>query len=355
MISLPGCTDYITSIETPSLIKAEELQGGRVVKKNGKPLRYAGGFCMVFPYEKSSGKKVAVRCWTAHVPDAEKRSRQISQCLQKSGLPYFVEFNYVERGVATQLGVFPIIIMDWVEATPLKDYIENNINNPSAIRALADEFVKMTNELHRLGFSHGDLQHGNIMVSSTGQIFLVDYDSMFVPGLEGVTDEIKGLAGYQHPGRACLKYLSPKADYFSELIIYTSLLAFAKNPKLWTELNIDNTETLVFSQDDIENPSRSKIFSSLKSDSDLVGCVNAIETALSKTDINDLLPLSEAIVSDSERITKNVQKKWKNWSKPECSEPKINTAELKKKWEQVTQSEPETMTDVSLIISKWKK
>ena len=52
----------------------------------------------------------------------------------------------------------------------------------------------MSKDLHSVGFSHGDLQHGNIMVNSEGKLFLVDYDSMFVPGLENVSDEIKGLS-----------------------------------------------------------------------------------------------------------------------------------------------------------------
>lgn len=355
MTSLPGCTEYMTSIETPQLIKAAELRGGKVVTKNGKPLRYAGGFCVVFPYEESTGKKVAVRCWTAHVPDADRRSRQISQCLPKSGLPYFVGFDYVEQGLATQLGVFPIIIMDWVNATPLKDYLQKNIKNSSAIKILADEFLKMTNNLHRLSFSHGDLQHGNIMVTSTGQLFLVDYDSMFVPGLEGVTDEIKGLAGYQHPGRARLKYLSPKSDYFSELIIYTSLLALAKYPMLWEDFNIADTETLIFAQDDLDNPSGSAIFHLLKSDGELAECANAIEAALSKSNIEDLLPLNEAIIPESVKIVSGLHKKWEPRHVPKLIEPQIDKDNLKEKWSKLKQRVPVIPADVSPISSKWKK
>lgn len=354
MTPLPGCTEYLTAIETPQLIKAVELQGGKVVTKNGKPLRYAGGFCVVFPYEVSTGKKVAVRCWTAHVPDADRRSRQISQCLQESGLPYFVGFSYIEQGIATQLGVFPIIIMDWVNATPLKDYLQKNINNSSIIKALADDFLKMTEELHRLGFSHGDLQHGNIMVSSTGQLYLVDYDSMFVPGLEDVTDEIKGLAGYQHPSRDKLKYLSPKSDYFSEVIIYTSLLALAKHPKLWKDLNIEDTETLIFTQDDLDNPARSAIFHLLKSDSDLVECANAIETALSKSNIEDLLPLNEAIIPESVKIVSGLHQKWSPRYVAGPPESQADTDNLKEKWSKTKREEPVIPADVSPISSKWK-
>lgn len=354
MNSLPSCTEYIASIETPQLIKAEELHGGNVVTKNGKPLRYAGGFCIVFPYKKSSGKKVAVRCWTAHVPDAEKRSRQISLCLRQSGLPYFVGFDYIKHGIATSLGVFPIVIMDWIDATPLKEYLKSNIYNSYAIKSLTEEFRKMTDDLHRFGFSHGDLQHGNIMVSSTGKLFLVDYDSMFVPGLEKSTDEIKGLVGYQHPARTKLRYLSPKTDYFSELIIYTSLMALSKYPSLWKDLCIEDTETLLFTQEDLNDPSHSVVFKKLESDSELLDCAKAIELSLTKTDINDLLPLCEAIVPESTKIVVNLQNKWKKKVSPRTFEPIIVGDELKGKWTKTKTKVPQNTSDIIPISQKWK-
>ena len=76
----------------------------------------------------------------------------------------------------------------------------------------------MAKELHAAGVSHGDLQHGNIMVNADGSLILVDYDSMYVPSLEGYADEIKGLVGYQHPARWENCKCSPKADYFSEKV-----------------------------------------------------------------------------------------------------------------------------------------
>lgn len=173
MTLLPSCIDYLTSIETPQLLRSTELQGGSVVIKNGKPLRYAGGFCVVFPYRLRNGKKVAVRCWIAHVSDADKRCHQISTQLKGSGLPYFLRFEYIPQGIATSLGVFPIVIMDWVEAMPLKKYIKDNLNAPNRLIDLATDFLQMSKDLHAFDFSHGDLQHGNIMVNDEGKIFLV--------------------------------------------------------------------------------------------------------------------------------------------------------------------------------------
>lgn len=353
MTPLPSCGDYITSIETPQLLKAKELQGGAVVLKNGKPLRYAGGFCVVFPFKLQNNKKVAVRCWIAHVSDADKRSHQISAQLKNSGLPYFVGFEYIPQGIATSLGVFPIVIMDWIDAIPLKDYLKKNLNVPNRLFELANQFLQMSKDLHSAGFSHGDLQHGNIMVNSDGKLFLVDYDSMFVPGLENISDEIKGLSGYQHPGRNKQAYLSPKSDYFSELIIYTSILAIAHHPSLWNELEIEDTETLVFCQEDLDYPNRSSIISRLKADSSLSDCIESIVNALREPDIDKLLPLEEAIVSASTRLVEGLQEKWKPRPVQVTEQEPADIDGLKSKWKKSPEPASEPL-DVSSITSKWK-
>lgn len=355
MKTLPSCEDYITSIEVPKLIKANELNGGKVVSYNGSPVMYAGGFCVVFPFVLSSSKKIAVRCWTAHVPDADKRSNKIASELKKSGLPYFVKFDYIPQGIATSNGVFPIVIMDWVEASPLKEYINSHISDSSKISNLANQFKLMVADLHKASFSHGDLQHGNIMVANDGKIFLVDYDSMFVPGLEYASDEIKGLAGYQHPGRAKQKKLSHKSDFFSELIIYTSLIALAKYPQLWTQLNIEGTETLLFTQEDLNTPNKAKIFKVLKKDLELKPSVEAIEKALREPNIDNLLPLEEAIIPESTRIVGGLQEKWQKKTTPTKEESHVDLDSLSKKWKTPRRQSTKEEIDVTKITSKWKK
>ena len=230
MPTLPSCSDYSTSISVKGLIKAPKLSGGAPEIYKNKPIRYAGGFCIVFPYIVGNNK-YAVRCWHAHLEGAKERTKKIAESLKKMHLPYFVGFEYVDNGIATSTGVQPIVIMDWVDAKPLKTYIEENLGRQDILCQLADSFLKMTKDLHDNNISHGDLQHGNIMVKSNGEIVLVDYDSMYVPELDGWTDEISGLVGYQHPARWANKFLSPKADYFSEMIIYVSIVALSKLPE----------------------------------------------------------------------------------------------------------------------------
>jgi len=298
---LPTIPDYSTCIKTPALIHPSVLKGGHPIEKGVRLIKYSGGFCVVFPYQ-TPNKKYAVRCWHAEVSDAKRRTQLIAEALKKANLPYFVGFDFYEEGIMTSLGMQPIVVMDWVEAKSLKKFLAENINESNAINEVAENFKKMVADLHANHFSHGDLQHGNIMVKPDHSLVLVDYDSMYVPDLKGMPDEIKGLVGYQHEARWKNETVSEKADYFSEFVIYISLKALAKMPALWNDLKMEDTETLLFSGEDIESHGNSSIFQVLKTDSELAPWVDRLCDFMSKSSIEDLLPLEEAIISQSEGI-----------------------------------------------------
>lgn len=301
MPKLPSCSDYSTSIVVDSLVKASMLNMGQPEMYKGRPVKYAGGFCIVFPYL-VGGRKYAVRCWHAFFEGAEERTRVIAKSLKQMNLPYFVGFEYINDGIITPQGVQPIVVMDWVNAKPLKKYLAEHLKDSSCILSLADTFAKMVKELHEHNISHGDLQHGNIMVKDDGSLVLVDYDSMYVPELQGWTDEISGLAGYQHPARWDNKMLSPKADYFSELVIYLSLKALSDNPDLWYDLDLENTDTLLFSADDIKSGGTTHIFSVLESSTSCKELCGKIKDFLCKKSIEDLEPLEDVMVSYLDKL-----------------------------------------------------
>ena len=331
MAKLPSCEDYEISINNAQLIKSNLLSGGHVEKNPiGITINYVGGFCIVFPYYKSSGEKVAVRCWIARVEDAQERTRLIADELKRVNLPYFVNFEYEQNGIATNFGVQPIVLMDWVEANSLKEYLQEKLSNPDALRNLAESFKTMVEDLHRANISHGDLQHGNILVRKDGSLVLVDYDSIYVPSLKGYKDEIKGLVGYQHPSRWDSKFISEKNDYFSELIIYTSIMALSYFPGLWQELKIEDTETLLFSADDIKSGGSSYIFRKLESHPQLKDLSIAIKNALYCNSIEDLLPLEEAIIPITQRIGAGIRGKWNRVPQKEEFVP--DTTSTRAKW-----------------------
>ena len=356
---LPSIPEYSTSIKTPALVHPPVLKGGHPIECGVRIVKYSGGFCVVFPYQ-TPNKKYAVRCWHAEVSQAKLRTQRIAEALQDAKLPYFVGFQYFEDGIMTPQGKQPIVVMDWVEAQSLKKFLENNISDSSAIEDVAENFKKMVSDLHKHHFSHGDLQHGNIMVKPDRQLVLVDYDSMYVPALDGMEDEIKGLQGYQHFSRWQNKLVSEKADYFSELVIYLSLKALAKFPALWTELNMENTDTLLFSGEDIQSRGTSNIFNKLREDSDLKPMVDRLCEFMSKSSIDELSPLEESVISPADRIGQ----KWRggNGYNPSTNRGHIdNPNAISDKWAagngySASEAEEKRLKDIQESISnKFKK
>ncbi len=349
MAKLPECSEYLTVIVTPQLLKAEVLQNGHVIKHNETVIRYVGGFCIVFPYQ-TTKQKYAIRCWHANVANIQERTKRIAETLHQTQLPYFVRFDYVPEAIVTNEGLQPIVVMDWIEAKTLKEYIADNLHERSVLKKLATNFLNMVKEMHTNLLSHGDLQHGNILVKEDGNLVLVDYDSMYVPSLDGFTDDIKGLEGYQHVSRWNNRLLTPKADYFSELVIYTSIIALSKIPQLWYDLNIEDTETLLFSAEDIKSGGTTDIFKILDTDSELSLLSNSLKEFMHCNSINELKPLEDILVSPIDSISS----KWEdNGYKKQVIDNSSIINSIGNAWNKAVHVKENKLPDTETITNKW--
>ncbi|SHF76767.1 Protein kinase domain-containing protein [Flavobacterium segetis] len=311
MSNYPSRTDIVTAMRNPLVsFKSQEIIGGSIIQKDSRIIQYSGGYTTVFPFHKQTGNKVAVRLWIADIGDAKKRSLEISNYLENLNNAYFAGFKYIDDAVLVNGTFHPIVLMDWVDGQTLKEYINSNITNTSKILELAKKFKEMAAYFHLENIAHGDLQHGNILIKSDGSLVAIDYDSMFIEPLSGMTDTIKGLPGYQHPARHSNQFVNSRLDYFSELVIYLSLLIYADTPKLWDDYY--GTEDLLFSKDDFANPSNSKlIITHLKSVNPTISqLTEKMVEELKATDIAQLRPLEDLLMNRRKVAKDNIFDKW---------------------------------------------
>ena len=292
--------DIKASIQSRTLIKDEFFENADFLKDSrGRFISYTGGYTVVIPCI-VSGEKWAFRCWHVPVKDSQERYAYISRTIQSLNLPFFCPFDYNEKGLIVKGETFPITRMKWVDGKNLKIFICSHYQESKIIKKLAGNFLDMIIKLHSEHIAHGDLQHGNIIVSDTGKLYLVDYDSMFVPEMcNNFPDIISGLIDYQHPSRKNNSNSSEKLDYFSELIIYTSLLAIAVEPELVLKYDVENTEALLFKSDDFETFDKSPIYQDLKklNNSEIDLCLKIITEYLSLADINLLEPIENYLMT----------------------------------------------------------
>jgi hypothetical protein len=261
-MDLPGIGDYVESLAHPQLfLQDAELKKAQVVRKaNGRVRTYSGQFALVAQFEDENNRRWAVRCFTSMLPpDLEERYKAISRFVLNSGIEALVGSEYQPQGIKVQSKWYPICKMEWVDGVTLSDFIKDTLSDPLVLNPLASRFAQTINHLQNKTCSHGDLQHGNIMIDKTG-VKLVDYDNMYVPdfnsrNMKAVGD---GHRHYRHPNRNVP--FDEKLDRFSAISIYLSLKLLAKYPERFPQ----NGEELLFREEDYKQPKGSENFQLLK-------------------------------------------------------------------------------------------
>lgn len=182
--------------------------------------------------------------------------------------------------------------MEWLEGPTLDEFISSILyQTPEYAFSVAQEFLALHRNLRELGIAHGDLQHGNIIVTPAG-LRLVDYDGMFVPGMEGLLATELGHRHYQHPARRT-HHFGAYIDNFPAWIIYSSLLILTIDPSLFAKFQ-GASDYLLFTESDLRHPERSRLFHHLDqhTNSKLVSLSRFLRHQLTKP-LDQIIPLQE--------------------------------------------------------------
>ena len=272
----PSTADYITAIRRMDAFVLDPVLktgiprciDGVSVDRGGEPLLYSGGFAKVFVIDKA-GKTYAFRCWTMDIGSTAQHYDAVGDYLRGLRSTYFADFEFLPEGILVKGKRYPTLRMEWIEAGSLRDFLGAHVGQREVLTAAAESFQQMTRFLQDQRIAHGDLQSDNIKMQRLGarvRFHLIDYDTLFVPALDGTRVTNVGLPSYQHPSRHVSEYISPKDDYFSSLVIYLTLHALAEDPLLWRDYKIENRDKagLLFGAEDFRSGTPSELFQRLR-------------------------------------------------------------------------------------------
>jgi hypothetical protein len=258
----PTPQDYNEAVQDLQInLQDSELRLGQVTTDRlGIPRPITGAFASVYKVH-CAGKDWALRCFLRDVPDSCQRYSKISDFVQHDTLPYTVAFDYQQNGIKIGATWFPILKMEWVNGTTLDHHVHQAMQHGKLSTTLAERFKTICCDLRAAGIAHGDLQHGNIIVHND-DLYLVDYDGMYVPAMQGSLSLELGHRNYQHPQRNEQTF-GPYLDNFSAWVIYTSLKALTVDPALYDCLGA-GADCLLFRHEDFVNPLNSPAFGVLE-------------------------------------------------------------------------------------------
>ncbi|MBS2964942.1 phosphotransferase [Actinocrinis puniceicyclus] len=267
MATFPTSGAYVDALQDTGRCFVDPELAGCVIRTDrfGLPRPISGNFASVFTADTAGGRRLAVKCFTRDVTDQQERYREIGAALRDVPARWKVEFRYVERGVLVAGEAYPVLVMEWIEAKQLIAWIEDKLRagDHGGFERLADAFARLVAGLEAAGIAHGDLQHGNLLVTARDELKLIDYDGMYVPALRDRPAMELGQPNYQHPRRKAADY-GPWLDRFSARVIHLSLSALAADPTLWSRLHKPGGEFLLLRKHDLEDPSASAGMTALR-------------------------------------------------------------------------------------------
>lgn len=288
----PSPQEFNEAVQTPRESFSDlHLCSSQADELLGFPRAVSGAFASVY---KMKGKNScwAVKCFLRRIADQELRYQTRSQFLQIESPTNTIPFTYLSNGIRINGRWFPVLKMEWLEGQTLDEFISSILyQTPEYAFSVAQEFLALHRNLRELGIAHGDLQHGNIIVTPAG-LRLVDYDGMFVPGMEGLLATELGHRHYQHPARRT-HHFGAYIDNFPAWIIYSSLLILAIDPSLFAKFQ-GASDYLLFTESDLRHPERSRLFHHLDqhTNSKLVSLSRFLRHQLTKP-IDQIIPLQE--------------------------------------------------------------
>jgi hypothetical protein len=260
-MAYPQITEYQEAVQHPALAFVDpQLRQGSVAENNlGLPLVMSGGFALTYAVA-TAGRKYAVRCFHREIPAIQQKYNAISKKLQSLTNGYFVDFDFQQSGINVRHQVFPIVRMDWVEGDTLGVWLDKHIDDPKALAKARADFAAIARFLAQKGIAHGDIQNGNVMLAN-GDIKLIDYDGMFVPGMRPGHGSETGHRHFQHPQRRTSNF-GPEMDRFSFVALDLSLAAVIEDKSLYKKFR-EGGETIIFKANDFADPQGSEIFQRL--------------------------------------------------------------------------------------------
>ena len=181
------------------------------------------------------GRQVAIKLLKPQLatdPAFRMRFRQEAQSAARMAHPTIVRvFDAGEETVVDSAGhevQLPFIVMEYVEGRLLKDIIHDGPLEPVAAGRVIDGVLTALEYSHRAGVVHRDIKPGNIMITTTGQVKVMDFGIARAVSDSSTTvaqtTAILGTASYFSPEQAKGETVDARTDLYSTGVVLFEML-----------------------------------------------------------------------------------------------------------------------------------
>lgn len=232
----PEATDYAAALAHGSLDLTPLIAGQPefVHQRFSQPVGRTGSSAVVYPIEIDEQRK-ALRLFT-RAPDVplERYRRLAGERFDQTPLqiPQVVPNSVVVDGVA-----FPALVGPWIEGPNLDDWVDDRVEDGDvgALVAMRGQWLDIVRSMQAQPMAHGDLQHGNVIVTGNNQLELVDLDGVWTASTADLVPNERGHEHYQHPEFTPTRDWNQFADTFPAAVISLGLSIACEDPRYWQQ------------------------------------------------------------------------------------------------------------------------
>ncbi|MBH0116933.1 Stk1 family PASTA domain-containing Ser/Thr kinase [Salinibacterium sp. NG253] len=181
------------------------------------------------------GRRVAIKLLKpslANDPAFRTRFRREAHDAAKMAHPTIVRiFDAGEESVIDETGhetLIPFIIMEYVDGRLLKDIVAEGPIAPDESARIVSQVLTALEYSHRAGVVHRDIKPGNIMVTKSGQVKVMDFGIARAVSDSAATiaesSAIVGTAQYFSPEQARGEGVDARSDLYSTGVVLFELL-----------------------------------------------------------------------------------------------------------------------------------
>ena len=188
MTAYPAAGDYYKAVQAPARVfTVPKLQVAEFVWDSLGPTLARGSSAVVFQAS-VEGRPQALRCYIRNDASSRDRYSALDAYLATQDLsPYVSGTTWLDGAIKVNRATWPVLTMDWIDGRTLNEYVDFLVaaSNAAALTTLAAKWRELVALLQNREFTHGDLQHGNIMVDQAGRLRLVDFDGVLDSAASG--------------------------------------------------------------------------------------------------------------------------------------------------------------------------
>lgn len=181
------------------------------------------------------GRQVAIKLMKSQLasdPAFRTRFRQEAQAAARMADPTIVRvFDAGEESTRDAMGnavLVPYIVMEYVEGRMLKDIIAEGPVPPREAVRIAEGILTALEYSHRAGVVHRDIKPGNVMLTHSGQVKVMDFGIARAVSDSAATvaqtTAILGTAQYFSPEQARGETVDARSDLYSTGVVLFEML-----------------------------------------------------------------------------------------------------------------------------------